>query len=162
MAKIFRILEKINSFVVPIGLMAMLSMVLAVTINVIGRAFFGAPLYGSVEIVEFTAVLLVTCVAGYTQIKKENIIIGIVIDRFSPRLRASFDFVTSILSLLIIGVLIWTGVIYTLETLSYGEITHVFRISTVPFRAAWAVGLFLMALVILAQVADNLIKAVKK
>ncbi len=157
-----RVLEKTNRVLVPIGIAAMLIMVVNVVINVVGRALFAAPLFGSVEIVELTSVILVSFVAAYTQFRKENIIVGIVVDRFSPRLRAAFDAGTSVLGLIIIVVLAWTSIIYTRETLGYGEITHVFEISTVPFRIIWILGLIALAAVLVGQLIESLIKAVKK
>ena len=52
-------MERVTRVLTPIGLGALMIMMVAVVINVLGRALFRAPLMGTVEIVEITGTFLI-------------------------------------------------------------------------------------------------------
>jgi len=157
-----RLLESITRILAPIGIGAMIVMMTTVTFSVLGRALFSAPIYGSVEVVELTGAILVSFVVAYTQLRRRNIAVNIVVDRMSPRLRGAFDSVTLILSLAIMVVILWTGAIYAWETAVWGETTYVYEITTLPFRIIWLLGCTILCIVFIAQIIESLAKVVKK
>ncbi|MFC1942459.1 TRAP transporter small permease [Chloroflexota bacterium] len=161
MAFLTRFLEGLTRVFAPIGIGAMMVMMTVVTFNVIGRAFFHAPIYGSVEVVELTCLILISMVAAYTQLQRKNIAVSILVDRMSPRLREIFGVFTSLLSLFIMVLLLWNGATYAVETLSWGELTYVFELSTLPFRVIWLIGLSSLILVLISQIFQSLGKVVK-
>lgn len=162
MAYFVRFLEGLTRIFVPIGIGALMIMMTVVTFSVIGRAAFSAPIFGSVEVVEFTGLILVSLIAAYTQLKRSNIAVSILIDRMTPRLRQVFDIFTLILSLFIMVLLLWNGATYAVQTSNWGELTYVFEISTLPFRIIWLIGVASLCLVLFAQIIESLTKVVKK
>ena len=157
-----RFLDRMNRVLVPIGMGAILTMMTVVSLNVIGRAFFRFPVFGTVEIVELAGVIFVSFILAYTQLQGENIIVTVLVDRLPPRLKAILNSFTQFLSLVIIAALGWTGFVRALEMARVKEITAIFRITQVPFRFVWVFGCVTLFLVLMAQFIESLIKVVKK
>jgi TRAP-type C4-dicarboxylate transport system permease small subunit len=157
-----RFLERMNRVLVPIGMGAILIMMIVVSLNVIGRAFFRAPVFGTVEIVELAGVIFVSFILAYTQLQGENIIVNIVVEKSPPRLHAIINSFTQFLSLVIVAALVWTGFVRALEMVRVREITAIFRITQAPFRFVWVFGCITLFLVLIAQFIESLVKVVKK
>jgi TRAP-type C4-dicarboxylate transport system permease small subunit len=157
-----RFLERMNRVLVPIGMGAILIMMTIVSLNVIGRAFFSAPVFGTVEIVELAGVIFVSFILAYTQLQGENIIVTVLVDKLPPRLKAIINSFTQFLNLVIVAALVWTGSVRALEMLRVREITAIFRITQGPFRFVWVFGCITLFLVLMAQFIESLVKMVKK
>ena len=157
-----RFLERMNRVLVPIGMGAILIMMIVVSLNVIGRAFFRAPVFGTVEIVELAGVIFVSFILAYTQLQGENIIVNIVVEKLPPRLHAIINSFTQFLSLVIVAALVWTGFVRALEMVRVREITAIFRITQAPFRFVWVFGCITLFVVLMAQFIESLVKVVKK
>jgi TRAP-type C4-dicarboxylate transport system permease small subunit len=157
-----RFLERMNRVLVPIGMGAILIMMVVVSLNVIGRAFFRAPVFGTVEIVELAGVIFVSFILAYTQLQGENIIVNIVVEKLPPRPHAIINSFTQFLSLVIVAALVWTGFVRAWEMVRVREITAIFRITQAPFRFVWVFGCITLFLVLIAQFIESLVKVVKK
>lgn len=157
-----RFLQGMNRVLVRIGMWAIVIMMMVVSLNVIGRAFFRAPVFGTVEIVELAGVIFVSCILAYTQFQRENITVNALVDALPPRLQAITNCFTQFLSLLIVAALVWTGSVRALEMLRAGEITAIFRIPQAPFRFVWVFGCIALFAVLMAQFIESLVKVIKK
>lgn len=155
-------IERVNRVVTPIGLAALVVMMMVVVVNVVGRALFQAPLYGAVELVQITGVFLVAFIAGYTQFKKQNVAVGIVVDRFRPRVQSIFDSFTLLLSLGAVALLIWASFVTAVEMVQANEITAVFQAPKYPYRIVWVIGLIVLGITLLVDFIESVVKAVKK
>jgi TRAP-type C4-dicarboxylate transport system permease small subunit len=157
-----RFLEGMNRVLVRIGMWAILVMMSVVSLNVIGRAFFRYPIFGTVEIVELAGVIFVSLILAYTQFQRENITVNALIDKLPPRLQAITNCFTQFLNLVVIAALVWTGSVRALEMLRVGEITAIFRIPQYPFRFVWVFGCIVLLAVLVAQFVESLVKVIKK
>jgi len=157
-----RFLDGMNRVLVRIGMWAILVMMTVVSLNVIGRAFFRAPVFGTVEIVELAGVIFVSCILAYTQFQRENITVNALVDSLPPRLQSITNCVTQFLNLLIVAALVWTGSVRALEMFRVGEITAIFRIPQAPFRFVWVFGCLTLLAVLITQFIESLVKVIKK
>jgi len=155
-------LEEMNRVLVRIGMWAILVMMTVVSLNVIGRALFRAPVFGTVEIVELAGVIFVSFILAYTQFQRENITVTALVDSLPPRLQAITTCFTQFLNLVIVAALVWTGSVRALEMLRVGEITAIFRIPQAPFRFVWVFGCLTLLAVLIAQFIESLVKVIKK
>jgi TRAP-type C4-dicarboxylate transport system permease small subunit len=154
-----RLLERVNRVLARIGMGALLVMMTVVTLNVLGRAIFNTPIYGTLEITELTGVIMVSLIIAFTQILREHIIVSIAVDRMPPRLRAGLDTFTLILSLAFAVMVIWTTGAFGLKFPS--DITYIFEIITLPFRLVFVFGFIVVSLVLIGQIIESLAKVVK-
>ncbi len=162
MTYFIRVMERANHFLAPVGIGAMLIMMTVVTLNVLGRAIFNAPIFGTVEVVELTGVFLASFIIGYTQLLRKNITIPILIDRMPARVRGALDSFALFVGMFIFAVLAWTGVTVAWGMAAGSEYTGVFEIAKWPFRLVWGFGCIFLFLVLAAQFVESLAKVVKK
>jgi len=155
-------LEEMNRVLVRIGMWAILVMMTVVSLNVIGRALFRAPVFGTVEIVELAGVIFVSFILAYTQFQRENITVTALVDSLPPRLQAITNCFTQFLNLVIVAALVWTGSVRAVEMLRVGEITAIFRIPQAPFRFVWVFGCLTLLAVLITQFIESLVKVIKK
>jgi TRAP-type C4-dicarboxylate transport system permease small subunit len=155
-------LEEMNRVLVRIGMWAILVMMTVVSLNVIGRALFRGPVFGTVEIVELAGVIFVSFILAYTQFQRENITVTALVDSLPPRLQAITNCFTQFLNLVIVAALVWTGSVRALEMLRVGEITAIFRIPQAPFRFVWVFGCLTLLAVLITQFIESLVKVIKK
>ena len=69
--------------------------------------------------------------AAYTQQVKGHVAVDFVTSRFSPRVQKGLQVVTTVLSLVIVGIMVWQGFVLGIgET----EVTDQLRIPKAPFK----------------------------
>jgi TRAP-type transport system small permease protein len=138
----------ITRFLYVVASLGLLIAMITVVINVVGRAFFGAPLLGTVEIVGLSGVFLIPFAMVITEKKRGHIEVEMLTERFSERVQSHiFGIGTSLLSLLTIALLIWGGALQLQDSLVRPDmVTPVLRLPKAPFIAVWIAGcLFLFA-----------------
>ena len=133
-----------------------------VVLNVIGRRIAGLSILGTVEVVELSGVFMVSCIAAYTQLQRQNIAVTILTDRMSPRLRRAFDSFGLFIGLLIMAGLAWTGFVEAQQMAVGGELTGDYELPKAPFRFVWVFGCITLFIVLTAQFIGSLGKAVRK
>ncbi len=156
-----RFLKRMNTILVPVGMAAILVMMVVVSLNVIGRPF-RMPVFGTTEIVELAGVIMVSFIVAYTQFDGQNVAAMALVDKLPPRLQAITIAFTQFLTLVFVAVLGWTGFIRAYEMLSAGEITAIFRIPQGPFRIVWVFGCLTLFLVLVGQFIESVRKVVRK
>jgi len=156
------VMDRVIHSITLIGLVALLAMMVVVVINVLGRALFRAPFYGTVEFVEISGTFMVSCIAAYTQFKKGNVSVGIIVDRFSPRVQAIFDSFTLLLTLGIAAVLVWAALVAAVEMVQLKEITGIYEVIKYPFRFVWVFGLTVLFVMFLVDFIQSVGKVVQK
>ncbi len=136
---------------------AQLAMVLAMLIivaNVILRIPW-KPIGGTVELVEMAGALLLALGVAYTAMTKGHIMVGILVDRFPPRIQGIVDlFVTSI-SLFFSFILARELLFYAINMMEKGYETGHLKIPMAPSIFIVSFGFMMLALVLLL----DLIKA---
>jgi TRAP-type C4-dicarboxylate transport system permease small subunit len=110
------------------------------------------PLPGTHEVVELIAAVILSMGIGYLTFVKGHVAVGILVDRFRPRVQAVFDLITGLISL---GFTIWLtqGVFeMAIRNSRYGWVTGVLAIPRAPFMFLIALSLALSCVVLLRDV----------
>ena len=131
-------------FMHVLAFVALMTMMITVVANIIGRIFFKTPIMGTLEIAGFAGVIVVAVAIGFAQRENRNVVVDIVAQRFSSRIRRITDSVTFLLSLTAIGFLFWAVAESAIESLASGDVTLTLGIQTFPFRFIWAIGLLVL------------------
>ncbi len=136
---------------------------IAVVINVVGRAFFGMPLLGTVEIVGLAGVFLIPLSMCITERKRAHIDVAMLAVRLSDRGQLVFAVVTCLLALFTVTLLAWGGTMLLRDALTRPDmVTPVLRLPKAPFIAFWIVGCILLFAYIVHHLAEILMKAGKQ
>ena len=97
--------------VMYLGMVVMIALMSLTVVHATGRYAFNAPIEGLVELSCFMLVMIIFACGPYTEVAKAHIIIGTLVDRFSPRGQAIADTFSYLLSLGLTLVAFW----YTVE-----------------------------------------------
>jgi TRAP-type C4-dicarboxylate transport system permease small subunit len=143
--------EWTTKFLFVVASIGLLIAMVTVVINVVGRAFFGMPLLGTVEIVGLSGVFLIPLAMVVTEKKRGHIQVEMLTERFSPRVQSLvFGVGACLVNLLTVALLIWGGALQLEDSLVRPDmVTPVLRLPKAPFIAVWIVGcLFLFAYIV--------------
>ncbi len=138
--------QKVTRYVCMGGMYLLIPLMVLTTGDVIGRSFFNKPIPGTFELSEYILATFILLGAAYTQQVKGHVGVDFLISRLPDRLRILCQVVTNILSLFIIGILIWQGF---LEGIREKAVSDMLRIPQYPFRLLVAIGGFLLFLELL-------------
>jgi TRAP-type C4-dicarboxylate transport system permease small subunit len=123
--------------------------------DVVLRGFFNKPIPGSFELSQYILAVFILLGAAYTQQVKGHVGVDFITSRFSPRMRAICEIVTTLLSLLIIAILVWQGWV---EGITEKAVSDQLRIPQYPFRLLVAVGGFLLFVELLIDLIGSFAK----
>ncbi len=152
------LLEKfVHKLTLRTAQLAQLAMVLAMLIivaNVILRIPW-KPISGTVELVEMAGAILLALGVAYTAMTKGHIMVGILVDRFPPRLQGIVDLVVTGISLFFSFILARELLLYAISMLTKGYETGHLKIPLAPSIFIVSFGFMMLTLVLLL----DLIKA---
>ena len=141
---------------------AIIAVMVVVCINVVGRAVFGSPLKGTVDIVSLLGALIIAGAMAYTQILKGHIRITLFVERLPGRIRYIIASVIDLIGFTLFGLISWQTILFARDTYDIGELSEVLKIPLTPFAVVITVGCIALSLVLLVDLITALSKAVKK
>lgn len=130
--------------------------VMAITVtNVIIRIPY-RPIGGAVEMVEMAGAALLGLGVAYTAIMKGHIMVGVLVEKFSPRVQGVIELVVSIISLIFSYILAREILFFAHDRMVAGYATGHLKIPIAPSIYLVAFGFIMLVLVLLL----DLVKAV--
>jgi TRAP-type transport system small permease protein len=135
----------VTAALIVIGAIPLIIMMLVVTGNSLGRALLRAPITGTIEIAGLAGAIVVAAAVGFTARERGNVAVDVLMSRLSPPVKRIFDAVSLLLSLGAILFLLWAVVRDASSALQMKETTLTMGLSTVPYKFAWAAGIFVVA-----------------
>ncbi len=122
MNRIWKSIQWVVDRLTQIGMACLLGMTFLTCIDVVGR-FFGHPIFGSVEMVGFMATLAVAMALPYTHQVKGHIGVEILVRMLTDRTQAIIELCTSILSVILFGLVTWRIAVYGTTMQKSGEVS---------------------------------------
>ena len=148
--------EKVLRFITEkmawVSMFAIVACMALVVTDVIRYQAVHKPLPGTHEVVELIASVILSMGIGYLTFVRGHVAVGILVDRFQPRVQAVIDLLTGLIAL---GFTIWLteGVVeMAIRNLRYGWVTGVLEIPRAPFMFMIAVSLALTSVVLFRDV----------
>lgn len=157
--KVKQWIQKVNFYACVVGMIFLLPLMLLTTGDVLGRKFLSKTIPGTFELSEYILAIFILLGAAYTQQVKGHVGVDFLISHLNPRLRTFCQILTTLLSLFIIGILIWHGY---LEGIRERTVSDMLRIPQYPFRLLVAVGGFLLWLELLIDLFNFIGKLKRK
>ncbi len=127
---------------------ALVSMMMVIVANIIGRIFFRSPVAGTLEIVGFAGVVVAAIAVVFTERGHGNVFVDVVVTRLPPRLQRIFRSITYLLSFGAACILFWAVLLSAVEWYKTGEATLMLGIRHFPFGFIWAGGLFCLCVLL--------------
>jgi TRAP-type C4-dicarboxylate transport system permease small subunit len=128
------------------GMFLAIPLMLLTVGDVMGRSFFNKPIPGTFELSEYMLAVIVLLGAGYTQQVKGHVGVDFLTSRFSPRVQAVLQAVTTLAGLLVIAIMVWQGY---LEGIHEKAVSDQLRVPQWPFKLLVAAGGLLLWLELL-------------
>lgn len=134
--KIHNLLDK--AFLVLGGVAALALMVMA-TGNVCLRVF-GMPYRGAYELAAFLGAVVTAFALGYTQKKKSHIVVDILTETFSNRVKRILDAISYLIGMSFFAIISWVIVKWGIRIAGSGEVSETLKIAYYPFIYSVALG----------------------
>jgi len=153
-------LEKINVFLnrilLIIGSVAVLSLMSLATGNVVLRFFFSAPYRGAYEVVGFLGAIVIAFALGYTQKRKDHIVVDILTERFPKRVNRILDGVNYLITTVFFAIVSWQLFVWGIKISKSGEVSETIKIIFHPFIYCVAVGFVVFSFTLMIDFLKNL------
>ena len=131
-------------------------------VDVFLRYVFNQPVPGGMELSEYMMVILIAFSLPYTGLIKRHITVDLIISRFSPRVQAIVNSITTMASLCFFSVVTWQSGLYVKATVHSGWKSPMLGIPTFPFVGVVTISCGMLCLVFLADLLKSVYEAIKK
>ena len=151
-----RINTYLNRILMGIGAVAVLGLMTVATGNVILRFFFNTPYRGAYEIVGFLGAIVIAFALGYTQKRKNHIVVDILTERFPKRINRILDGINYFVTTLFFAVVSWQVLVWGMKISKSGEVSETLKIIFHPFIYCVAIGFAVFSLTLVVDFLKNL------
>jgi len=151
------VLRFITEKMALVAMFAIVACMALVVTDVIRYQIVDKPVPGTHEVVELIASVILSMGIGYLTFVRGHVAVGILVDRFRPRVQAVVDLVTGVISL---GFTVWLteGMVeMAIRNSKYGWVTGVLEIPRHPFIYLIALSLALTCVVLVRDVIRSVI-----
>jgi TRAP-type transport system small permease protein len=153
--------NRVMVYIAAVGLFGMMGITV---IDVIGRYVFNHPLMGSYELIGYLMAIAGPWAIGYSQIQKGHIRVDFILKRFPRKGQAVITSIAYLIGLAAFSVLCWRMIALSQYYfgLKHGNTTDTMGIPIAPFVIVVAVGLGMLALVLLFDLIHTIIEVKQK
>ncbi len=149
-----RITQGLNRILLAISMTMLILMMLLISIDVIMRYIFNAPVQGSFELTEYLMAVLIPFSIAYCAEQKSHVAVDLVYERLKKPLQNALDIFTAVLSIALTTLLVWQSYRYIFEVKASGLTSSVLLIPSYPFVAPTCIGMAVFALVLIVQLSE--------
>ncbi len=154
------VLNRVNDFLnrtlMLLGGVAVLLLMAIATVNVILRFFFNAPYRGAYEVAGFLGAIVTAFALGYTQKRKDHIVVDILTQKFPKRVNRMLDTVSYIVTMIFFTIVAWQVFVWGRKISDSGEVSETLKMIFHPFIYSVALGFAVFSLTLLIDFFKNL------
>ena len=136
------------------GGVALVALTLLATANV-GLRIAHAPVSGTYEIVSFLGAIVTAGALGYTQKRKDHIVVDILSDRFPAPVKRALDSVSHALTVVLFSIVSWQTFAYGRRLMQTGELSETLKVAYYPFVFLVSLGFAVLALTLLLDLLET-------
>jgi len=127
-------------------------MMLLTSADATGRDLFSRPVPGAFELSSFMLSVFVLLGLAYTQQMKDHVRVSFLTDRLPAKWSEAVNIFTTLLSMFIIAVMCWQGIVVAFEA---SAVSDMLRVPQLPFRLLVSVGGLFLFLEFLFDLVDH-------
>lgn len=136
------------------GGISLLALTLLATMNVAFRVF-QVPVSGAYEMVSFFGAIVTAGALGYTQKRKDHIVVDILSEKFPAPVKRVLDRVSNVIILAFFSIVSWQTFVYGKRLFQTGEVSETLKIAYYPFVFLVGVGFAVLALTVLLDLIES-------
>ena len=152
-------LEKINIFLnkvlLVLGSVAVLLLMSVATVNVVLRYPFKMPWRGAYEVVGFLGAVVIAFALGYTQKRKDHIVVDILTEKFPKKVNRVLDGVSYFLTTIFFAIVSWQVFVWGIRIWKSGEVSETLKVIFYPFIFSVGFGFVVFSLTLLIDFMKN-------
>ncbi len=153
-------LEKINvllnKILMVVGSIAVLLLMSIATVNAFLRLpFIKWTWRGAYETVGFLGAIVIAFALGYTQKRKDHIVVDILTERFSKRVNRVLDGINYLITTVFFAIVSWQIFVWGLKVAKSGEVSETLKIVFHPFIYCVAFGFAVFSLTLIIDFLKN-------
>ncbi len=154
--KIFNlILDRTSGVLKFLGALALICMMMLTVVDVIGR-FLKHPIFGSVELVGFLAVIVMAAALPYTYKMDSHVGVEIVVRLLPKKTQLWISVLTQSLSLALFSIIAWQMFLYAGDIHKTGEVSMNLEFPIYYIVYLLAAGLLIFSITILERILDTI------
>ncbi len=138
-------LDRVCAFLSGISILVLTSIAAG---NMLMRMVY-KPIHGSYELIGFFGATSVGLALGYSQIRKDHIVVTIITERFSEKAKRILDRISYFLSTIFFLICGWQTFMWGFKLLKAGELSETLKIIYYPFVFLLSFGFFVLALTLI-------------
>ena len=152
-----RLFNRLMSFLNMLGALWVVLIMLLITVDVTGRAFFNSPLFGVPEIVKISVVGLVWCMMAHTLKIGAHLRSTILLDRMPLRVKRWIEMLACLMGVVMFALIVYSGWDHMVEAWQVGEFEgeEPVRVPTAPVRSLVLIGAALTSIQFLVMLAEQ-------
>lgn len=140
--------DRLNRILLILGGIAVLTLMLLATGNVVLRVFH-LPFRGTYEIVGFLGAVVIAFSLGYTQKRKDHIVVDILTQKFSKRTNRFLNLLNYLVTTIFFSIVSWQVFVWGIKIWKAGELSETMKVIFYPFVLSVGLGFTVLALVLL-------------
>jgi len=154
-------LEKINVFLnkilMIVGSVAVLLLMSIATVNAFLRIpFIKSTWRGAYETVGFLGAIVIAFALGYTQKRKDHIVVDILTEKFPKRVNRILDGINYFITTIFFAVVSWQVFVWGMKISKSGEVSETLKIIFHPFIYSVSLGFAVFSLTLILDFLKNL------
>ena len=139
-----------------IGGVAVLVLMALATVNVCLRFFFNAPYRGTYEVVGFLGAIVIAFALGYTQKRKDHIVVDILTQRFPKQVNRVLDAISYFITTIFFAIVSWQVFVWGMKISKSGEVSETLKIVFHPIIYCVALGFAVFSLTLIIDFLKSL------
>ncbi len=136
------------------GGVALAALTLLATANV-GLRIVRAPVSGTYEIVSFLGAIVTAGALGYTQKRKDHIVVDILSEKFPAPVKRVLDGASHAVTLVLFSIVSWQTFSYGRRLMQTGELSETLKVAYYPFVFLVSLGFAVLALTLLLDLLET-------
>jgi len=153
-------LEKINDFLnkilMVVGSLAVLLLMSIATVNASMRLpFIKATWRGAYETVGFLGAIVIAFALGYTQKRKDHIVVDILTEKFPKRVNRVLDGINYLITTIFFSIVSWQVFAWGMKIMRSGEVSETLKIMFHPFIFSVSLGFAVFSLTLVIDFLKN-------
>ena len=152
-------IQRATLYVSYLGMILLIPMMLLTSADVMGRAVWSRPIYGTVELSSYMLAIFILLGVAYTHQVKGHVRVSMLLSRVPRRAGLVLDVITILLSLFIVSLLAWQGWVVGMEERA---VSDMLRVPQRPFKLLVAVAAFLLWLELLIDLFTSMKELVRR
>ncbi len=150
-----RLSALLRKLLMIVGGVSLLGLTLLATANVALR-IFRVPFGGTYEVVSFLGALVTAGALGFTQRRKDHIVVDILSDRFPAGAKRVLDGISYAVTLVLFSIVTWQTWVWGRKLMQTGELSETLKIPFYPFVFGVSLGFGVLALTLLLDLLETL------